>query len=348
MEILGVKFAPLNVPLNRRLETLSAALWILIFTFGYLAGYVLAAYFLFFTQTMRNFVLLYFVWMYYDWNKFDIGIIRQIFHRFLRNCAWHRYFCNYFPIKLVKTTDLDPNKLYLFCNFPHGIIPSGVYGAFGTDIIGCRELFPGLEFRVVILDQLFKSPLFRDYFRAICALGSSAECIKQQLSTRPSPPYTGKATVLIPGGAAEAFECKPGTYRILIKRRKGFVKLALQYGNPLVPVCSFGETDIYDQLTWPDGSYMKRLQEFIHKKTGIAPVLLVGRGFFQYTFGLIPRRKPVTVVVGSPMELPKIEEPTREQVEEYHEKFVKHLVNFFENEKHKYIENADSVHLEFV
>ena len=52
--------------------------------------------------------------------------------------------------------------------------------------------------------------------------------------------------------------------------------------------------------------------------------------------------------VGSPMELPKIEEPTREQVEEYHEKFVKHLVNFFENEKHKYIKNADSVHLEFV
>ncbi|XP_043579954.1 2-acylglycerol O-acyltransferase 1-like [Bombus pyrosoma] len=348
MEILGVKFAPLNVPLNRRLETLAAALWILIFAFGYFAGYVLTAYFLFFTQTMRYFVLLYFVWMYYDWNKFNVGKIRRKFLQWIRSCAWNRYFCNYFPIKLVKTTDLDPNKLYLFCNFPHGTIPSGVYGAFGTDIIGRRELFPGLEFRVVILDQFFRSPLFREYCRINCALGSSAECIKQHLSTRPPPPYTGRATVLIPGGAAEVFESKPGTYRILIKRRKGFVKLALQNGNPLVPVCSFGETDIFDQVICPDGSYTRRLQEFIRKKSGIPLVLQNGRGFFQYTFGLIPRRKPITVVVGSPMELPKIEEPTREQVGEYHEKFVNHLVNFFENEKHKYIENADSVHLEFV
>ncbi|XP_003395134.2 2-acylglycerol O-acyltransferase 1-like [Bombus terrestris] len=348
MEILGVKFAPLNVPLNRRLETLSVALWILICVFGYFAAYIFTAYFLFFTQTMRYFIFLYFVWMFYDWNKFDVGKIRRKLQQWIRSCAWNRYFCNYFPIKLVKTTDLDPNKSYLFCSFPHGVLSSGVYGAFATDIIGCSELFPGLEFRVVILEQLFKSPLFREYCRANCALASSPECIKQQLSTKPFPPYTGKVTVLIPGGAAEAFECKPGTYRVLIKRRKGFVKLALQNGNPLVPVCSFGETDIYDQLTWPDGSYMKRLQDFIRKKIGMAPVVPVGRGFFQYTFGLIPRRRPITVVVGSPMELPKIEEPTREQVEEYHEKFVKHLVNFFESEKHKYIEKADSVHLEFV
>ncbi|XP_050574131.1 diacylglycerol O-acyltransferase 2-like [Bombus affinis] len=348
MEILGVKFAPLNVPLNRRLETLSVALWILLLGFGNFIGYILAAYFLFFTQTMRYFILLYFVWMYYDWNKFDLGKIRKILEPHFRNCAWHRHFCNYFPIKLVKTTDLDPNKLYLFCTFPHGILSLGVYGAFATDIISCRELFPGVEFRIAVLAQHFKTPLYREYSRTTCALESSAECVKQQLSTRPSPPYTGRAIILIPGGAAEAFECKPGIYRILIKRRKGFVKLALQNGNPLVPVCLFGETDTYDQLTWPDGSYVKRLQEFIRKKIGIAPVVPVGRGFFQYTFGLIPRRKPITVVVGSPMELPKIEEPTREQVEEYHEKFVKHLENFFENEKHKYIENADSVHLEFV
>ena len=78
MEILGVKFAPLNVPLNRLLETLSATLLILIFGLGYFLGYFLAAYFLFFTQTMRYFVLLYFVWMYYDWNKFDLGKIRQV------------------------------------------------------------------------------------------------------------------------------------------------------------------------------------------------------------------------------------------------------------------------------
>ena len=93
---------------------------------------------------------------------------RKIFEPRFRNCAWHRHFCNYFPIKLVKTTDLDPNKLYLFCTFPHGILSLGVYGAFATDIISCRELFPGVEFRIAVLAQHFKTPLYREYSRITC------------------------------------------------------------------------------------------------------------------------------------------------------------------------------------
>ena len=61
-------------------------------------------------------------------------------------------------------------------------------------------------------------------------VGSTSESLNQQLSMEPAAPYTGRATVLIVGGAAEAMESKPGTYRILIKRRKGFVKLALKNG----------------------------------------------------------------------------------------------------------------------
>ena len=48
------------------------------------------------------------------------------------------------------------------------------------------------------------------------------------------------------------------------------------------------------------------------------------------------------------MDVPKIEEPTEEQIDEYHAKFLDRLVDFFEKEKHKYVENADTVHLEFV
>ncbi|KAK1134843.1 hypothetical protein K0M31_007612 [Melipona bicolor] len=43
--------------------------------------------------------------------------------------------------------------------------------------------------------------------------------------------------------------------------------------------------------------------------------------------------KPDTYV-GSPVELPKIEEPTVEQINEYHRKFIEHVVDFFEKEKY--------------
>ncbi|CAD1470029.1 unnamed protein product [Heterotrigona itama] len=349
MEIFGIKFAPLNVPLKRKLETLTVTLYFsilfLVIGIGYFAKYILAIYLIIYTKILRYFVFLYFIWMYYSDNS-PVSGIRAQFKQWLRSSAIHQYICNYFPVKLVKTTDLDPNKLYLLCSFPHGILCTGVSVAFGTDAAGYKELFPSIDSSIVILDQHFKTPFFREYCRVNCT--SSPESLNQLLSTKPQAPYTGRATVLIVGGAAEVTESKPNTYRIVMKRRKGFVKLALKNGVPIVPVCSFGETNLYDQLTFPEGSFMKKLQDFIRKKVGVPPVYLLGRGLFKYCFSFIPRRTPVTVVVGSPMDLPKIEEPTVEQIDEYHGKFIEHVVDFFEKEKHKYIENADSVHLEFI
>jgi len=54
--------------------------------------------------------------------------------------------------------------------------------------------------------------------------------IEYLLSTPPKSPHTGRATILIVGGVSESMESKPGTYRSLVKKRKGFVKLALKHG----------------------------------------------------------------------------------------------------------------------
>jgi len=59
---------------------------------------------------------------------------------------------------------------------------------------------------------------------------SSIRSIKYLLSTPPKIPYTGKAIILVVGGTSESMESIPGTYRTIVKRRKGFVKLALQHG----------------------------------------------------------------------------------------------------------------------
>jgi hypothetical protein len=71
---------------------------------------------------------------------------------------------------------------------------------------------------------------------------------------------------------------------------------SLHFSAPLVPVFSFGETDLYDQFHNPEGSLLRKCQEFIKHTTGIAPVIPIGRGFFQYSFGLVPKRKPIYVV----------------------------------------------------
>lgn len=65
---------------------------------------------------------------------------------------------------------------------------------------------------------------------------------------------------------------------------------------PLVPVFSFGETDLYSQIERPEGSWFRNCQDRLRKIIGLAPIVFIGRGFFQYNFGLIPRRLPVTTV----------------------------------------------------
>lgn len=54
----------------------------------------------------------------------------------------------------------------------------------------------------------------------------------------------GSALTIVVGGAAESLSARPGTADLTLKRRMGFIKLAMRQGADLVPVFSFGENDV--------------------------------------------------------------------------------------------------------
>lgn len=157
--------------------------------------------------------------------------------------------------------------------------------------------------------------------------------------------YTSNAAMLLVGGAQEAIHARPGNYTLVLKERKGFVKIALRTGAPLVPVFSFGEVELFNQVPNPPGSKLRRLQEGFKRITGVAPIMVNGRGLFQYSFGLVPRRRPLTTVVGAPIVTEKRENPTDQEVDALHQKFCDALTNLFETHKTKYLENADNLKL---
>lgn len=55
----------------------------------------------------------------------------------------------------------------------------------------------------------------------------------------------GKNISLIPGGYEEATITNPKVFRIFIKKRKGFIKMALKHGYKICPVLNLGEHQIY-------------------------------------------------------------------------------------------------------
>ena len=46
-----------------------------------------------------------------------------------------RHFANYFPIRVHKTSELDPDRNYLFVNHPHGIFCCSTFALFSTDAL---------------------------------------------------------------------------------------------------------------------------------------------------------------------------------------------------------------------
>ena len=64
----------------------------------------------------------------------------------------------------------------------------------------------------------------------------------------------------------------------------------------LVPIFSFGENELFDQVENSPGSWLRRIQNRLQKVMGISLPLFHGRGVFQYSFGLLPYRQPITTV----------------------------------------------------
>jgi 2-acylglycerol O-acyltransferase 2 len=54
----------------------------------------------------------------------------------------------------------------------------------------------------------------------------------------------GNAITIVVGGAAESLAAHPGTQDLTLRKRFGFIKVAIREGAQLVPVFSFGENDV--------------------------------------------------------------------------------------------------------
>lgn len=168
----------------------------------------------------------------------------------------------FFP-QLVKTADLDPRHNYVFGFHPHGVLVAGAFANFCTYATGFRQLFPGLTSYMLMLPLWFRAPFFRDYI--MCA-GLDTSIVPYQIqlclsfshiqrkgvyhspfvfcsdpaglipSNKESASYplsqmgVGNAVVIAVGGAPEALDAHPGSYNVMLAKRKGFIKMAMENG----------------------------------------------------------------------------------------------------------------------
>ncbi|CAH2272731.1 2-acylglycerol O-acyltransferase 2-A-like [Pelobates cultripes] len=324
---MWIQFAPLNIPLSRRLQTAAVFQWT--FSFLAMAHCCLILYIVLAFSRYWLFALLYGIWLYVDWNTPSKGGRRS---EWVRSWTVWKYFADYFPMKLVRTAPLDPSYNYILGFHPHGVLVVGAFGNFCTEGTGFSSLFPGLTPHLLMLPAWFRVPFFRDYIMSGSLVSSDKASACHLLSKKDG----GQAVVIAVGGPPEALDAKPGQLTLQLLKRTGFIKLALTHGAHLVPVLSFGENDLYYQVSNPPGSLLRTMQERLQSIIGLAIPLFHGRGVFQYSFGLLPHRRPVYTVVGSSIPVKKTPSPTTEDIISLHALYVKKLQDLFETHKAHY------------
>ncbi|CAB3396998.1 unnamed protein product [Caenorhabditis bovis] len=325
--LLSTIFRPINVPWKRWLETLAVMFFIFMWVILPIMMTWIPLYVLFVSRWWFL-VPLYAAWFYYDFRTPRKGSRPW---KWLRNHVVWRYFADYFPLRLVKTAELSPERNYIIGSHPHGMFSVGAYTSFCTNATGFEEKFPGITPTILTLNGQFYFPLRREFGMLVGGTESSKESLQYSLTT----PGKGKACAIVVGGALEALEARPNNFTLVLKKRKGFCKYALMHGADLVPMYHFGENDLYEQYENPKGSRLRTIQEKILRVWGLCPPMLRGRSIFnQYLIGLMPFRRPVTSVMGKPIRVTKVENPSDEQINELHSKYCQALMKLFDDYKH--------------
>lgn len=232
-------------------------------------------------------------------------------------------------IKFQRTVILPPDEgPYIFANHPHGIIGVAPMTNFGTSVSGYEDLFPNIRVHLLGATSMFRIPFFREF----CLLhghGSVERSCCVRLLEK------GHSIALAPGGARESLESIPGTMRLILKRRKGFCKLALQTDAALVPVLTFGENELYNTVQFQRGSWGRWCQRLFQSVVGFVIPLFVGR---SWLLPLLPKRGQLFTVTGAPIRAEakvrgRDDQISSETVDALHAKYCQGLRDLFDAHK---------------
>lgn len=193
-----------------------------------------------------------------------------------------------------------------------------------------ERLFPGIGYIFPLtLTSQFALPFFRDYLLGLGLTSASAKNIKSIINNGDN------SVCIVVGGAQESLlndmvgdtrvgigykapsdsddedeneekkEKKRKPIRLVLAKRKGFVKLAIELGNvSLVPTFAFGEADVYRLVKPSPGSWGYSFQQWMKRTFQFTLPFFSARGIFIYDFGFLPYRTPINIVVGRPIYVP--------------------------------------------
>lgn len=233
-------------------------------------------------------LLLYLLLSYLNFNEY-YGIYYNI--RENKSNYFNRignYFSKYWGCKLIKTKNI--NKQCILALHPHGLLPYCTLINIVTEINSFSLLYPKLSNRVlVVASALFYIPILRDILLSYGLIDASRSNFERWL-------LKGHTVCVYVGGAHEALYANPYNDILDLKRKTGFMKLAMKHNIPIVPCYTFNEVNHHKQISFPTllkYPLLSRLRQFIHNSTGLCLPMI--------TSWIPSPQTQVVTVVGKPL-----------------------------------------------
>lgn len=250
---------------------------------------------------------------FFDNSQFKLG---RAWDWFRMHWFW-KYGHEYLNLRMIRTAALDAGKQYIFGWHPHGILILSRLAVYGGVF---EQFFPGVEARTLGATPMFYWPGAREVSLWNGAVDAGAKSAERVLKA-------GMSLIVYPGGSREIFKTdeRSTDTELELSHRRGFVRLAMAHGTPLVPVVVYNERSAYTRVTPPEW-----LRNFCLKRLKVPAVLLYGR-----FFSLVPRKCSLGVVFGKPMAVPHIPDIQKEdpRIDEVLQQYIKELTALWEQYK---------------
>ncbi len=199
---------------------------------------------------------------------------------------------------------------------PHGI--SGVTpvihnGYRVTDITGYTPT------KGVVYYYYFMMPIIKDIIRLLNAIPSDYRSIKETVQ---------KESVSVTIGGLDEMGRTAGTHmQLVIRKRSGIFKIALETGTPLVPVLTYGETEVFPETS---NAYLLQFNDFMYSNFSMKfpfPTLTSVSNWLK--LGTLPL-KEIKTYTGKPIMVKKIENPTNLQIAKLRRIYIRRVQELFD------------------
>lgn len=278
-------------------------------------NFIMLFYSLIINSNFNNLFLIYLP-SYLEFSEFKGNRKLYLYNPLLKLISFFMKFIGDYKI-INDNKCIENNKQYLISIHPHGLFPIGSVGTLGLPI--CENIKN--TFAIILSNNLFVGiasfcfyvPLLRDFFLFLGAIDCSKPIIEKFIKN-------GYSIALFPGGAEEAKFSDYGNTNLILKSRKGFLKLAIENNLTLLPIYTFGNNNIYK-------SYNKDFYNifyFFKRITGI-----------WFPRGKIIFKKNIFVtVIGKEFIVEKKLDYNNDDIIDLQNKYIKKLNEIFENYKY--------------